>query len=410
MPKYKEIPIQDLRPGMVVVDTGLSWVDMPFLYSKAGPVTEKDLLGLKGSGYRTVFIELQEAPRGDGKSSALTLSESIEHDLEAEKKALGQSLSLRKKAAAPTPPPSNGEFKRAERIYDDSLQLARDMMHDARLGKVDTRASEPLVNELLDSIMSNKDALLSMKQLRRFDEYTFTHSINVSVLSCIFGKFLGLDQRRLSELATAGLYHDIGKARIPEDVLNKPGKLTDEEFGMMKAHPAKGHALLTGQPVSDDILSAVLDHHEKHSGRGYPRGLAGDAISPLGRIVAVADVYDALTSRRVYKAGMQPSEALRIMYGMRETDFAPLFVEKFIKCLGIYPPGSLVRLSSGHMAVVCGTNEDKPLLPSVKIVADAKGLLPEPKALDLGQTGGKLSITESLNPEEYGLDTASHLV
>jgi putative nucleotidyltransferase with HDIG domain len=311
--------------------------------------------------------------------------------------------------------PFREEIKVAKALYEDSLNFARSFVQDVRLGRqVDYEKSTPLVEGIIDSVMRNEDALIGMKQLRAFDEYTFTHSINVAVLSTIFGKHLGLSRERLDLLGRAALFHDVGKAKIPSEVLNKPDRLTEAEFAVIKSHPIRGFEVIRAlNKAPNDVLAGILEHHEKFNGQGYPGGLSGDGISIFGRIIAVADIYDALTSRRVYKEGMLANQALKVMYGLREKDFAPEFVERFIKCLGIYPVGSLVKLSGGVCAVVIGANITRPLEPVVRIVLDHQLRRIPPHTLDLADVPGegeeRQRIVEVLNHRDLNLDPAAFL-
>lgn len=371
----KEIPVNDLKPGMLVVDTGLSWIDRPFVYSSAGRIRSQDQVQrIVDEGYATVFVDSGE-PEHSGPSLAKRFAHIPEDRAEAEQRIRAQLRHV----------PLKKEIETARQIHARVVEFSRGMLHDARLGNpVDMQQAVELSAALVDSVMRNEDALLALKYLKSFDEYTFNHSVNVAVVATVFGKSLGLERADLRRLCQTGVLHDVGKALIPDAILNKPGRLTEDEFEVMRSHPGKGHELLgTVRGADEDILRGVLDHHEKHDGSGYPSGLRGDEISLFGRIIAVADVYDALTSKRVYKAGMPPSKALRIMYGIRESDFAPGMVERFIRCLGIYPIGTLVRLSTGESGVVVQGAPEEPLLPTVRVIFDAKRRPIPPKDMDL---------------------------
>ena len=409
----KKIAAKELRVGMFVVDTGLSWTEYPFLYSQEGEIRDEQALArILDEGYAEVFIDPSRGEYFKDRPSGVSTEEEMS---QAAVHAAGGDLELPSKKT-----PLREEMQAARKIYKDSLQFAKDFLNDVRMGsQVDLGRSEVLVESIIDSVARNADALVSLSKLRAFDEYTFTHSINVSVLSVAFGKHLGLKRKILQMLGIAGIFHDVGKALIPPEILNKPGKLTDEEFLVMQRHPAKGLEFLRRQIASENILRGVSEHHEKFNGRGYPAGLKGEAIAPLARIITVADVYDALTSERVYKKGMLPNNALKIMYGMRDEDFFPGTVEQFIKCLGIYPVGSLVKLSSGEYGVVSASNPDEPLFPTVLAVFDHRMQPKTAEVLDLGAaenlaqpdgSPGKLSVLECLDPKKYGLDPAKYLI
>lgn len=301
------------------------------------------------------------------------------------------------------------ETATAKKLYTEALGHVRSFVDEVRKGtEVDYRAATPLVDSLMESVFRNESAAASLFKLRWFDEYTYTHSINVSILAVILGKHQGLDREALRWLGLAGLFHDMGKARIPEAILNKPGKLTKDEFALMKTHPLEGYRLLMNQPGFDpEALRAVVEHHERIDGTGYPRGLSGDAIGRFSRIISIVDVYDALTSRRVYKEPMAPAKALSLMYQWRDRDFTPRAIENFIKCIGVYPVGSFVRLSGGEYALVCQANGEHPTRPVVKVVLDKKMRPITPRNLDLEALSGTpqaQDIQQVLNPAEHKLN------
>lgn len=392
----KKIPIQDLLPGMYVVDSGLSWLEYPYLYLKEGMVpTAEAVAAIVAEGYTEAVIdtELSLLPQRDDTEQAI-------------------SRSLQELPEFYPPPPlvSVGEeIGNAHAAYVATVSHAKTFMHDVRLGNaVDVHAAEPLIDDIINSVTRNSDALVGLAKLRSFDKYTFTHSVNVSLLSVVFGRFLGKTQEEQKALGLAGLFHDIGKQLVPESVLNKPGKLSKAEFAIMQQHPLLGvrhmYAAHTPQKnvANNAVMTGMLEHHEKFNGSGYPRGLRGDQIHETGRIIAIADIYDALTSRRVYKQAMPAHKALGLMYSMRGKEFHPGYVERFIKCLGVYPVGSTVRLNTGHIAVVAESNPKAPLQPQIIVVSGAAGPI-APRKLDLaGQH--KLRIEASVNPATCGVN------
>ncbi|OIO04816.1 MAG: hypothetical protein AUJ49_02200 [Desulfovibrionaceae bacterium CG1_02_65_16] len=301
------------------------------------------------------------------------------------------------------------ELPIARRLYTDALEHVRGFVTDVRRGTdIDYHRAEPLVENFIESVLRNETAAVTLFKLRGFDEYTYTHSINVSLLAVLLGKHLGLDKATLLELGLAGMYHDVGKARIPEAILNKPGKLSRSEFQTMKAHPLEGYKIMVGQrDLNPEILRAVVEHHERHDGSGYPRGLTGEQVGQFSRIVSVVDVYDALTSRRVYKDAMAPAKALGMMYMWREKDFPHQAIESFIRCIGVYPVGSFVKLTGGEYGIVAGANPLRPTLPEVKIIMDSKMRPQIPRVLDLlALEGGPeaQSIAQVINPAEFHID------
>jgi len=396
--RIRKIAIHELRVGMTVVDTGLSWTEHPYLYSREGRVSSQEHIeDLKSQGYRELFIQEQDT----GRSSSQPLD------------------SLRTEphpAKAARPLPDAGDFARASSLYDESFGVISSFIQAARLGKpLDREAPARLVEGVIESVTSNPDALVSLVNLRFNDRYSYTHCINVSVLAVVFGHYLGLERPTLRKLGEAGLFHDLGKVRIPDEILDKPGRLTPEEFAVIKSHPAEGVAILEAQGMAGlEVLRVVREHHEKFNGDGYPRGLSGDRLGRLVQVVGLVDCYDAMTSPRPYRGAILPNTAMRILFAMRNKDFSRELVEPFIKCLGIYPVGSPVRLKNGSVALVCGANPGSPLYPTVKIILDAD-MRPLPhQVLDLASPearalGDAVSIEAPLDMSVLGHDPCGFL-
>jgi len=314
-------------------------------------------------------------------------------------------------AAAPGVPavPLAEELPVAAKLYTEALEHAHGFMDDARQGRdVDYHEAQPIVDSFIQSVFRNESAAATLFKLKRFDEYSYTHCINVGVLAIILGKYLGLDKDVLRLLGLSGLFHDVGKARIPEDILNKPARLTAQETQIVKTHPVESYRIISQTAGPDpDILRGAIEHHERFDGTGYPRGLAGSGIGLFGRIISIVDVYDALTSKRCYKEGMPAAKALSLMYQWRDATFSPNSIEQFIKCIGVYPVGSFVRLSSGEYAIVTGSNDKNATRPTVKLLFDAGMRHRQPAVLDLAEGGPEIS--ECLNPAEYRVDLSRML-
>mgnify|MGYP001806441485 CR=1 FL=1 len=403
-----KIDVNKIAVGMYVVDTGLSWLEYPYLFSRNGLIeSEKTLQSITSEGYTEAFIDTGKSGFDDDTTRRLSGGTLYEEAF------TGASTPQ----SSPTPRisvPLEQELPVAKKLHEDSLKFAREFIDKAYKEKsVDLERSEGFVAEVITSVARNREALTGLCKLRSYDEYTYTHSINVTVLATAFGQFLGLPEAELLSLGLAALFHDIGKANIPPEVLNKPGRLSEREFQVMKRHPLESYSLLKDKrPLEDKVLLAIVEHHEKCDGSGYPRGLQGEAVSMFARVISLADVYDALTSDRVYRKGMPPSRALGVMYGMREKDFHPTMVERFIKCLGIYPVGSLVRLSDGRHALVWSSNAQSPLLPTVKAAFD-DAMHPIPAELvDLAvcgdaSAGPMLTIEESVDPRPFNVDISA---
>lgn len=296
------------------------------------------------------------------------------------------------------------ELIEAKNIRSGAESLVHELMNSIKNG--DGIVSEKVhgtVEKMVESIFRNQDALTSLTRLKSLDNYTIIHSVNVCTLALAMGRHMGLLKQDLQALGVGAILHDVGKMLVPEEILNKPGKLTDDEIKQIREHTVLGADLLYKTPgINDDSREVAAQHHERQDGKGYPKGLAGDKIAFFSRLTAVADCYDAMTSDRVYQKGMRPDEALKKIYIWRRERFEPSDVERLISCLGIYPIGSLVELNTGEIAVVRLPNHTQPLQPLVMMVYD-KDRKPYSKhfALALNDDDNRW-ITHSHDPEEFG--------
>jgi putative nucleotidyltransferase with HDIG domain len=301
------------------------------------------------------------------------------------------------------------ELARAAKILQKSKTVVTSLFGEARLGRaIDAEQCVPLVDEISSSVAGNPSALISLARLKTQDDYTYMHSVAVCALMVSLARQLEFDESQTREAGLAGLLHDVGKAAMPLDVLNKPDALTDEEFAVMRGHPSRGYEMLKeGAAVPASALDVALHHHEKMDGTGYPYRLAGEQISLLARMGAVCDVYDAITSNRPYKAAWDPASALARM-AQWKGHFDPTVFQAFVKCVGIYPVGTLVRLSSGKLAVVLEQNATALTAPTVKAFYSIKSQMPIPiQVLDLTRTQEKIIGRE--DAAEWGVQMLTEL-
>jgi len=308
-------------------------------------------------------------------------------------------------AAAPRPRirrSMGDELHNAATVLKRSKQAVHSLFAEARMGNaVKTSDCVPLVNDIVDSIDSNSHALISLCRLKTADEYTYMHSVSVCALMVSLGKQLGLDEATLRDAGMAGLLHDLGKAVMPQEIINKPGKLTDEEFTIIKSHPVRGYEMLMESGVDNErVLDVARHHHERIDGKGYPDALSAERISLIARMSAVCDVYDAVTSDRPYKAGWDPAESVARMASW-QGHFDSVVLQTFIKTIGIYPVGSLVRMASGKLGVVVEQNT-KLTAPKVKLFFSTRSGMPfEPKLVDLMDSYVNDKIVAREPPENW---------
>jgi putative nucleotidyltransferase with HDIG domain len=310
-------------------------------------------------------------------------------------------------ATPPGPVSLDEEIGRAARIVDKSRHAVVRMFHEARMGKaIEVDHAQALVEEISASVMRNPGALISLARLKSADDYTYMHSVAVCALMIALAGCLGLDEAATREAGMAGLLHDLGKVATDPDLLNKPGKLTDAEFAVVREHPVLGYnILLSAKGVSPVALDVCRHHHEKMDGTGYPDRLAGDEISLYARMCAVCDVYDAITSNRPYKKGWCPAESLRKMADWSGGHFDPVVFQAFVKSIGIYPVGTLVRLASGKLGVVLEQQVGKSLLqPKVRVFFSTKSMACiASELIDLARPGLQDKIVAREDAGKWGL-------
>ncbi len=394
----KKIPVDELRVGMYLHDFDAGWLDHPFWRTRFVLRDPADLAKVRGSSVRAVWIDVSRGLDVAAPEPAPVVEQPAARDPQPSQVPPPVAPS----AGAATPVPIDEELQRAAAVCRQSLQAVRSMFGELRLGRaLDADACMAVVNDVAASVFRNPDALVSVARLKTADDYTYMHSVAVCALMVALGRELGFDEARCRAAGMAGLLHDMGKAMMPLEVLNKPGRLTDAEYAVMKTHPERGWELLREGGGADEVaLDVCLHHHEKVDGSGYPHGLRGDDISLVARMGAVCDVYDAITSNRPYKRGWDPAESLARMASWHGHFDLAVF-HAFVKSLGIYPVGSLVRLKSNRLAVVVEPNAQQPTAPVVRAFYSLSTQMPmPPERIDLARSARERIVAREA-PEKW---------
>ncbi|CAN5171154.1 cyclic di-GMP phosphodiesterase [soil metagenome] len=382
----KKINVEQMRLGMHLHELCGTWLDHPFWKTKFVIRDAADLAKLQASGVKECWIDV---------SKGLDVAPAAApHNVAAPAVAPAPVAAVTPPAAAPVAPANTSmaeELGRAASLVNQSRAAVMKLFSEARMGRaMEAEECGPLVEEIASSVWRNPGALVSLARLKTHDDYTYMHSIAVCALMVSLARQLGQDETQAREAGMAGLLHDMGKALMPLAVLMKPGKLTDEEFDLIKLHPQRGHDLLSsGSKVPPAALDVCLHHHERPDGKGYPFGLTTETLSTVARMGAVCDVYDAITSNRPYKDGWDPADSLgRMAEWTKQGQFDASIYAAFVKSLGIYPNGALVRLQSGRLAVVVEQNESALVKPRVKVFFSTRAQMPvTPTMIDLSQPG-----------------------
>ena len=397
MSPVKKISIAQLKPGMFIHDLNCGWTEHPFMRNHFAVRDAAVIQKLYQHGIREVYID---TGRGLDISDAPDILD-VQHEIKGELDSISREVEAFKTAALAE------EMTRARTLRKEAARVIRAIVESIRLGKqIEMERVEPLVEGIIDSIFRNQDALLPLCRLKSHDGYTFEHSVSVCVLMISFARCMNMPRETIRQVATGALLHDVGKARISDEILHKPARLTDAEFAHMQSHVVQGVILLLQTPgISDIALNIVAQHHERYDGSGYPNRLERDEIDIYGQMGSIVDVYDAITSDRPYHKGMPATQALGKMLEWSKHHFNPDLVRTYIKSVGIYPTGSLVRLMSERLAVVIEQNENKTLLPVVKAIYHAKRQhYLEPVAIDLSKPNCQDEIVSHESFEKWGID------
>jgi putative nucleotidyltransferase with HDIG domain len=391
----KKISKEDLKVGMFIHDLNCGWMDHSFFRKRFPLKKEEDLRKIHESGIREVYIDTDK-----GLDAVGPTQEEVREEIQGR---IDETIARSRGEAAQTS--HRQELEVAKKIQNEATQVITSVLSDVRLGnQIEVERMSPVVGQITESILRNQGTLVSLCRIKEADTYTFQHSVSVCTLLVTFCRYMEMSHEVIQEAGMGGMLHDIGKMRVPDHILNKPGKLTDPEFDIMKSHVTLGVDILKQTPgVPTTVMQISGEHHERFAGTGYPNRKKAQEISQLGRMAAIVDVYDAITSNRCYHTGMEPSVALQKLFEWSNHHLDEELVQHFIQAIGIYPVGSLVRLESNRLAVVVEQGSAGLLYPVVRLVYDIKRnckLKPVDEDLSKAESGGD-HILSAESPETW---------
>jgi len=426
----KKINVSQLKVHMYIEELDRPWLETPFLF-QGFPINTRDDIELVRRLCSHVYIDTGRGVDVDGERARLAVLETEGAEAEGGRiRRSGFSISIERSGGKqPKEKVTHArqvyseetsfeeEIGQARQVRSETRHVIENIFEDIRLGhSIDTEGAKAVVRKAAESIIRSPDAQVWLTQLKNKDEYTSIHSMNVCILSLAFGRFLGLSEDTLNVLGLGALLHDVGKICVPLEILNKPDKLSVDEFEVMKRHPVDGLQIVSetkGMPSS--AVDVVYSHHERAGGSGYPRGLRNNDISMFSKIVAIVDVYDAITSDRIYHHGMDTLEATKRLYESRHADFDASLIEQFIQCLGVYPVGSLVEMNTGEVGIVISFHRNRRLRPKVLQILDPqKKYYKQPFILDLTRYdekgGSAYYIKSALSSGGYGVNVSDYVL
>lgn len=399
----KHIPVSALRVGMYITDLNNDWIPHNTQRRRGVIKKEETIEKIRRMGANYVYIDVTRGLDSQDSEPA----HEVDHRNETALQQAGEQKPgvFRQVTVAE-------EMGFAQQVHTQAQGLVGNLMNSAKIGgAIDIAPIHQLADELQSSVFRNANALSCLGRIREKDNYLLEHSVNLSVLMSLFGNFRKLPADALHQTIVGALLHDIGKILTPDEILHKPGRLTREEFEVMKAHARHSRDILNStEGIGELAIITAAEHHERLDGSGYPEGLKGDEISVYGRMVAITDVYDAITADRVYHKGMTPTQGLKKLLEWSGSHLDPALVREFIRCVGLYPIGSLVLLESGRLGVVVETNDDDQRLPVVRVMYNTRFRLPiTVETVDLAKPGAQDRILRSVDPDEYGIDVRKFL-
>lgn len=397
------IPVNQLTLGMYVTQLDRPWVETSFLFQGFEVKTEDELRAVKDI-CNHVYI-----------------------DTTKRKKSMPAPVSFKQIVAARTleiatygkPPKKLGkfekEFSRAEKAYENAEIVVSNFMNTVENGGgIDSALAKHAVAECVESVLHSPDAMLWLSQLRNKDEYTAQHSLNVSILSIVLGRHINLSVADLNKVGLCGMMHDVGKLLIPPEILHKSSPLDEEETRTMRSHTRLGYNLLkSSDNMSSSAATVALTHHEQLDGKGYPRRMQEAGISQFTKIVSIANTYDGMTRDKPYQRGKTHLEATHLMTNLSGTHFDPILVVKFIESIGVYPPGSLVEMTNGAVAIVVEVHDNAKLRPKIVIILDEDKNPVSERIIDLSRMtkdklGNIYTIKNIIKAKDWNVDVSKY--
>jgi len=406
------LPISELQPGMFVDSVCRQRSDAKIKIKSRGMVRDQAIITqLLSKGvmelkidFSQSEIEIPEKYRSEPKQEDNQQVTDVKPAIRNAAKPVSKEKSLEQ------------EFAKASQQFDQHSQQLKSLYNDLTIGaKLDVSLLNQVSNEIVDSVLRNSNAMAILSRLKDKDGYNWRHMINCTILMSVFAKYLGIKNEQIQQLALGAMLHDVGHTKLPQGLINKTEKLNEFEFKALKKHVVQSLGLVKGEAgISNLIMDMILNHHERIDGSGYPRGLSGTKISKAARMMAIVDVYDAMTSERPHQNGEEPIHALRYLLANKH-QFDPQLVQKFIKCLGVHPVGTIVRLTNDRLALVLEGNKQSPMKPKVKVFYNTKHKHHiTGKDLDLHALEDEIKVVASVRPSDYELNLSrllrSHLL
>jgi putative nucleotidyltransferase with HDIG domain len=399
-----KVPVDVLEVGMYVSELDRPWVETPFIF-QGFLITNESELDQIHQYCEFVYI--------DRTKSQVRIPESRLQKM----KQADEEPEVDSRQPMPYLKQFEEEFPKAKKLYERVHAQIKTSFKDVRIGRaLRTAEIKSSVEDITHSIVSNPDAMLLMTNMKAMDDYMVVHSLNVCILSLIFARFLGLEEKEMHNLGMGALLHDIGEIRLPSELLSKPSELSPEEHATMQKHTEYGASILHNNGgIPEEAIDIALHHHERVDRSGYPNKLGGYEISLNSKIVGIVDVYDSLTSTTPYRSYISSTDALKSMYDWRGTLFDSMLVEKFIQCLGIYPVGSTLELNNGEIGIVISASPENRLYPKMLLVKDGNNRFYDPpKIINLSQfkdqEDNRYEIKSIIQPEQAGVDLKRYIL